>query len=160
MTGWCARHSFRRFTDEQQARDFVGRVEQQFAEAQPTRLAFAMVDRASGEFVGLCGLVFKPELQDAEVWYLLRPDRWGSGIASEAVHALVEHALGAYRLHRIWASCLPENGASVRVLEKVGFRREGLLRQNLPIQGAWRDTYLYALLAGEWVGRAAPRPAA
>lgn len=63
---------------------------------------------------------------------------------------MVAHGFGPLALHRIHASCIVENPASARVLEKLGFRREGLTRQNIRIQGEWRDGYLYAILAGEW----------
>jgi len=56
-------------------------------------------------------------------------------------------------LHRLWATCLPENPASARVLEKVGFRREGLMREALRIHGQWRDAFLYAMLSTEWDSR-------
>ncbi len=107
--------------------------------------------------VGLCGLVINPELDEGEAWYLLRPDLWGRGFITEAVCALVEIGFGELRLHRIWASCLPINPASARVLENVGFRREGHLRQNLRIHGVWQDSYLYALLDSEWSTRSVQR---
>jgi [ribosomal protein S5]-alanine N-acetyltransferase len=119
------------------------------------QVVLALVDRGDDALVGLCGLVLKPELEEGELWYLLRPDRWGRGLVAEGAARLVEHGFRDLALHRVWASCLPENPASARVLEKMGFRREGLLRQNLRIHGAWRDSCLYAALADEW-----PRTAA
>jgi RimJ/RimL family protein N-acetyltransferase len=53
-------------------------------------------------------------------------------------------------LHRIWATCLPENPASARVLEKAGMRKEGFLVKNLKIHGEWKSSSLYAILAEEW----------
>jgi len=73
------------FAGEQQARDLIVRVQQQqLAAPQPAQLAFTIAERAGADLVGVCGLVFKPELRDAEVWYLLRPDRWGHGLVSES----------------------------------------------------------------------------
>jgi RimJ/RimL family protein N-acetyltransferase len=109
------------------------------------------------ELVGLCGLVLNPELGEGEVWYLLRPDLWGSGVVTEAARALVSVGFEELRLHRVWASCLPMNPASARVLEKLGFRREGYLRQNLRIHGVWQDSYLYAVLDTEWDKGRGPR---
>lgn len=140
------------FTRER-ARAFVANVQLPPAAGQPQQLVLGIAERSGGELVGLCGLVLKPELEEGEVWYLLQPERWGRGLVTEGVRALVDHGFRALALHRVWASCLPENPASVRVLEKVGFRREGLLRQNLRIHGEWRDSYLYALLATEWKDR-------
>ena len=59
------------------------------------------------------------------------------------------HGFGTIGLHRIEAACIPENVRSVRVLEKAGFRREGLLRSYLRINGFWQDHYLYARLADD-----------
>ena len=137
------------FTRER-AHTFVSRVSQAPAAGQPSQLVLAMADRTDDALIGLTGLVLKPELEEGEVWYLLRPDRWGQGLVTEGVRPLVEHGFGALGLHRIWASCLPENPGSARTLEKLGFRREGLLRQNLRIHGEWRDSFLYAVLADEW----------
>ena len=117
----------------------------------------AVTEREAAGVIGLCRLVLRPELEEGELWYLLQPPRWGRGLVAEAARALVDHGFQQLALHRIRARCLPENPASARVLEKLGFRREGLLRQNLRIHGEWRDSQLYAMLAGEW---AAPAPGA
>jgi ribosomal-protein-alanine N-acetyltransferase len=63
-----------------------------------------------------------------------------------AVSALIPFAFGALRLHRLEAACIPSNAASVRLLEKTGFRREGYAREYLCINGIWQDHLLYALL--------------
>jgi ribosomal-protein-alanine N-acetyltransferase len=66
-----------------------------------------------------------------------------------AVRALLPFAFGALRLHRIEAACIPTNTASIRLLEKTGFQREGYARQYLCIDGIWQDHLLYARLAGD-----------
>ncbi len=137
------------FTRER-AHAFVSRVARAPASGQPSQLVLAMAGRSDDALIGLTGLVLKPELEEGEVWYLLHPDRWGQGLVTEGVRQLVRHGFDALNLHRIWASCLPENPGSARVLEKLGFRREGLLRQNLRIHGEWKDSYLYAALTDEW----------
>jgi [ribosomal protein S5]-alanine N-acetyltransferase len=137
------------FTRERADR-FVARLQQPPAAGEPAQVVWAVAERGSDALVGLCGLVLQPEQEEGELWYLLDPAAWGRGLAAEAAHALVEYAFRQLALHRVWASCLPENPASGRVLEKLGFRREGLLRQNLRIHGQWRDSYLYAILAAEW----------
>jgi len=110
----------------------------------------AMADCASGKLIGLCGLVVLRGAEDGETWYLVDPEYWGRGIASEAVKQLLAFGFGALRLHRIWATCLPENPGSARVLEKVGMRREGFLVKNLKIHGVWKSSFLYAMLVEEW----------
>jgi ribosomal-protein-alanine N-acetyltransferase len=56
-------------------------------------------------------------------------------------------------LHRVFALVDPDNGASVRLLERLGFRREGQMRKDSLIRGTWRDSLIYAMLAEEWTGR-------
>ena len=71
------------------------------------------------------------------------------GHMSAAVRALMPFAFGALRLHRLEAACIPTNAASMRLLEKTGFQREGYARQYLCINGIWQDHVLYARLAGD-----------
>jgi ribosomal-protein-alanine N-acetyltransferase len=68
------------------------------------------------------------------------------GFMTAAVSALIPFAFGTLRLHRIEAACIPTNAASIRLLEKTGFRREGFARQYLCIDGVWQDHLLYARL--------------
>lgn len=70
----------------------------------------------------------------------------GKGLMSRAIPMLCNHAFRHLALERIEAACLPENLASIRVLEKSGFRREGFARQYLSIAGARRDHLLFAIL--------------
>ncbi len=90
-----------------------------------------------------------------ELGYILNPAYQRQGYGSEAAGALVQHALTAGGMHRVVAHCNPENTASWKLLEKIGFRREGLLRQNVFFrrnaagEPLWTDTYVYALLASQ-----------
>ena len=68
------------------------------------------------------------------------------GHMTAAVTALMPFAFGTLRLHRVEAACIPANVASVRLLEKTGFKREGFARQYLCIDGVWQDHLLYARL--------------
>ena len=68
------------------------------------------------------------------------------GYMTAAVSALVPFAFATLRLHRIEAACIPANAASIRLLEKTGFRREGFARRYLCIDGVWQDHLLYARL--------------
>ena len=74
----------------------------------------------------------------------------GKGYMHDALSAIIPHVFDRMRLHRIEAACIPENERSARLLEKVGFRREGHLRGYLKINGTWRDHLLYALISEDW----------
>jgi ribosomal-protein-alanine N-acetyltransferase len=71
------------------------------------------------------------------------------GYMTQAVRALVPFAFGTLRLHRIEAACIPDNAASIGLLEKTGFVREGYAREYLCINGLWQDHLLYARLKGD-----------
>ncbi len=82
--------------------------------------------RADGAFHGLGALIRMPDGDDVEVAYRLARSAWGRGIATEAAGALVGHALGTLALPRVVAVTYPDNVASQRVLDKLGFERRGL----------------------------------
>lgn len=113
----------------------------------------AIVDEATGELIGLCGIGMFKGAEEGELWYLLDPARQGRGLATEATAQLLDVAFNELGLHRVRACCVPANPASARVLEKLGMRREGYQLRNLKIQGQWEDSFLYAILAEEWRGR-------
>lgn len=81
----------------------------------------------------------------------------GRGMASLAVALVCDHAFGELGLHRLQADIRPENGPSQRLVERLGFTREGVLRRYLDIDGEWRDHLAYALLADDLPGGALAR---
>ncbi len=87
----------------------------------------------------------QPVQREWRLGYVLDRRHWGHGYMAEAAHALVAVGFGHLALRRIWATCDIDNHASARVLEKVGLRRDGLLRQNVRRKGEWRDSYLSRL---------------
>jgi [ribosomal protein S5]-alanine N-acetyltransferase len=84
--------------------------------------------------------------QTASIGYWIGAPYAGRGLMTEAARAVAPFAFTSLRLHRLEAACLPTNTASMRVLEKAGFRLEGMARQYLKIDGRWQDHNLYALL--------------
>lgn len=84
------------------------------------------------------------------LWYTLHPAAWGNGYATEAARGLVGFGFRELRLHRIWADCDSANVPSWRLLERIGMRREGHLRENARVKGAWADSLIYAILDREW----------
>jgi [ribosomal protein S5]-alanine N-acetyltransferase len=75
---------------------------------------------------------------------------WGRGVASEAARAAVNYGFEAFGLAKVWARADPRNGASVRVLEKLGMVREGLLRGHLIVRGERVDRVYYGIMRSEW----------
>jgi RimJ/RimL family protein N-acetyltransferase len=128
-------------------KDFVA------SQAAEPRLVYqlAITLRDGGQLVGNCGIrLAEPGVRLGDLGYELSPEHWGRGYATEAARAMVEFAFVGLRLHRVWAECVSENAASRRVLEKLGMRREGRLRQTRWYKGRWWDTLVYGLLEDEW----------
>ena len=102
----------------------------------------------AGEAVGGIGLVLGQDIdrRSAEIGYWLSEKYWGQGIATEAVRALSEQGFATYGMCRIWANVFAWNPGSMRVLEKAGFVREGLLRQAATKDGQTIDVVLFALV--------------
>lgn len=128
-------------------------VEAMLAEraASATR-GFGLVLELEGRVVGEVALVFRGPTQ-AELSWLVHPDVGGQGLATEATRALLDLGFGHYACHRIFAELDPRNTASMRLCERLGMRRESHRLADFWSKGEWTDTYEYALLASEWLGR-------
>ena len=84
-----------------------------------------------------------------EIGYWIRSDETGSGVATEATEALIEAGFEHLRLHKLTLRIAKGNRGSERIAEKLGFTREGVLREELRIRGVWVDHTLYSLLEHE-----------
>jgi RimJ/RimL family protein N-acetyltransferase len=82
--------------------------------------------------------------------YAIAAGEWGRGYATDAARALTNFAFTELSLHRISAAIGPENAASIAMVEKLGFTREGVLRDHVFTNNAWRDSILYSVLEHEW----------
>lgn len=86
----------------------------------------------------------------AEIGYAMASARWGKGYMNEALRALVGHAFDVMNLRRLEADVDPRNAASIRTLERLGFQREGFLRERWHVNGEIQDAIFYGLLRREW----------
>lgn len=96
------------------------------------------------------------DLRQVEIGWVFAPDVAGNGYATEAARALVRVSFEELGVHRVWARVEPRNEPSVRLCERLGMRREGVLEQASWFKGEWTDLAFYALLADEY--RAARHP--
>jgi RimJ/RimL family protein N-acetyltransferase len=104
--------------------------------------------------IGTCTLHrIQRDHRRAELGYILRRDHWGRGLAREALMALLDHAFGVLEFHRLEADVDPRNAASIRLLERLGFKLEGHLRERYFVAGDIQDSSIYGLLAPEWRAR-------
>ena len=110
------------------------------------------MDRGPGEaFLGWCGVTrYNPDYRSASLGYRLDEPAWGHGYATEAAGALLQWAFDTLDLNRVQAETDTRNGASARVLEKLGFVREGTLREDCVVNGDVSDSWVYGLLRREW----------
>jgi ribosomal-protein-alanine N-acetyltransferase len=105
------------------------------------------------------GGVLRGAFQNAYLGYWLDAERQGQGLMTEAVLGATSFAFEAAGLHRVQAAVMPRNGASQRVLEKAGYRREGFAERYLCIAGTWEDHVVFAMTSEEWSARqGADRP--
>lgn len=116
------------------------------------RIVLAVELRDSGELIGEVSLMWRSvEAQQGEIGYIFHPDHWGRGYATEASAALLELGFG-FGMHRIFARCDARNGASVRVMTRLGMRLEAHFRGHQWVKGRWDDELIHAILAEEWPG--------
>ncbi|POZ60088.1 GNAT family N-acetyltransferase [Chromobacterium alticapitis] len=112
-------------------------------------LRFAIADKDSDRLLGTAGFhTVAPVNASAELAYDLSPAAWGRGIAMAACASLRRWGHGHIGLARIQATVLPANQRSIRVLERCGFEREGLLRSYRKVRGSSRDFWMYSHVAG------------
>jgi RimJ/RimL family protein N-acetyltransferase len=108
----------------------------------------AILSLKSDELVGDLYIHFIDQDQ-IEIGFTISPQHQGKSVATEAVSSLLGYVFGDLNKHRVVATTDVENTASYRLLEKLGFRREGHFIQNIFFKGAWGDEYKYALLRSE-----------
>jgi len=112
---------------------------------------WGVVLKASGDFVGTCGMESAPEHSRAELGYVLAREHWGRGLMPEAVRRVIRFCFEQMDLNRVEARCIAENTASARVMEKADMSHEGTLRGREYIKGAYRDMKMYSILRSEYV---------
>ena len=125
--------------------------------AQGDTLVLGLERRDNGGMIGNVILHWASEQhRQGEIGFVLHPAAHGQGFAREASLEMLRLGFDELHLHRITGRCDGRNGASARVLERLGMRREAHLVENEWVKGEWTDELVYAMLAGEW--RAATQP--
>jgi RimJ/RimL family protein N-acetyltransferase len=139
-------------TDIQEAYALLARAQAAFA--QHTSFRWGIARRTDDRIIGTC-ILFHLDEQNrrAEVGYVLGRADWGNGYIQEALTALLDYAFGPLGLHRIEAEIDPRNTASIRAVERLGFVREGILRERWLVGGEISDSLMMGLLRREWQAR-------
>jgi RimJ/RimL family protein N-acetyltransferase len=116
-------------------------------EEEGTGARLAIERGADGAFLGWCALSrWNPTHRSAAIGYVLDDAAWGRGYATEAARAVLEWAFTTLDLNRVQAETDTRNLASARVLEKLGFVREGTLREDCVVDGEVSDSWVYGLI--------------
>ena len=111
----------------------------------------AIERQEDGKVIGLVGMIREDHGQ-AEIGWAIGVEHRGQGYATDAARALMDYGFTSLGLHRIHADASTDNIASWRIMERLGMRREGLLRQAVYEGGKWLDRYIYGIVADEWRG--------
>jgi [ribosomal protein S5]-alanine N-acetyltransferase len=112
---------------------------------------FAIETLQTRAFVGWCSMFrWNPVYRSLGIGYCLDEPAWGKGYATEAVRSMLHWAYDALDLNRVEAELDTRNAASARVLEKLGFEREGLRREDCVVAGEVSDSRIYGLLRRDW----------
>jgi len=124
----------------------------QTPEKNPYSKWWGIARKADGHLIGTCGYFrWDQKHHRAEIGYDLCPDAWGKGLMPEALQAIVRFGFEEMKLNRIEATVHVENMRSQWVLAKLGFQREGLLREYYCREGIYNDQVQYSLLKREWL---------
>ena len=130
---------------------FIREIGRQHPDTPGEWFQFAVRLRSTERLIGDCAVF--PHADDArqcDIGFTLSPEHQGHGYATEAVRLLVNYLFSERGKHRISAWCDPRNAASVALLERLGMRREGHLRQSTWAKGEWTDDLVFGLLRDEW----------
>jgi len=134
---------------EEETRQFINIAVEQQRQMIRQDFEFAVVLQGTGELIGGCGLHISGSRQ-GEIGYCFNHLYWGQGYATEAAGAMLSFGFQQLGLHRIYATCRPDNLGSAKVMQKNGMKYEGHLREHLWHNGKWHDSYQYSLLESEF----------
>lgn len=138
-------------TPEQVRAVLAERLRQAAIAEEGDKLVLAVERLDTGTLIGNVTLVWiSREHRQGETGFVLHPAHHGYGFAREAAEVMLRLGFEGLDLHRIVGRCDGRNTASMRVMEKLGMRREAHLRENEIVKGEWTDEVVYAMLSAEW----------
>jgi len=136
----------------QETSRFISRIIADRNRQPRTNYEFAIELRSESRLIGYTILQVNFKNRSAERGIFLRKSEWNKGLATEAQSAILGFGFKRLGLHRIWATCYPNNSSSIRVIEKTGMKYEGLLRENVldPKNQIYESSLLFSILKDEW----------
>ncbi|MGE5654790.1 MAG: GNAT family N-acetyltransferase [Bacillota bacterium] len=136
----------------EETRGYLEHVTASQAKEPRTLYDMALVLRDNHQLIGACGIhITRTDVGEAALGYCLHRSYWGQGYMSEAARAMVAFAFEQLKMHRVFATCDPNNIGSRQVMEKIGMTYEGRLRDHQRVKGAWRDSLVHSILKPEYL---------
>jgi [ribosomal protein S5]-alanine N-acetyltransferase len=135
--------------DEEATADYLEGLLASQRERPRTRFELAVEETAAGKVIGACDLSFI-ERNVVDLGYMLGTESWGKGYATEIALALIDAAFFDLRAERVISTVDVNNGASIRVLEKIGMRWEAVFRKHRRAKNRWWDCHLFVLPREVW----------
>jgi len=135
--------------DEESTAEYLEELLASQREQPRTRFELAVEETASGKLIGACDLSLI-ESNVVDLGYMLSAEQWGKGYATEIALALVDAAFFELRAQRVISTVDVNNGASIRVLEKIGMRWEAVYRKHRRAKNRWWDCHLFTLPREVW----------
>ena len=130
--------------------DFLKKISSEI-DVPDTWFQFVIIEKESMQVIGDLGIHFlDEENKQAELGFTLDNNFQGKGYATEAVKEIISYLFNTLNKHRIIGSVDPRNTNSIKLLERLGFRKEAHFKESLFINGEWVDDVIYGLLKREW----------
>lgn len=129
---------------------FIGKISKQINEPE-TWFQFVIIEKETNKIVGDLGIhFFGSENKQTEIGCTLNKDFQNKGYATESIKRVIDYLFKDLNKHRIITSIDPENKNSIRLVERIGFRKEAHFVENLLINEKWVDDLIYALIEKDW----------
>jgi [ribosomal protein S5]-alanine N-acetyltransferase len=136
----------------QETHRFILRIIEDRNRQPRTNYEFVIDLISESRLIGYTILQINHKNKSAERGMFLHKSKWNKGLATEAQSAMLEFGFETLGLHRIWATCYPNNFSSINVIKKTGMKYEGLLRENVGDlkDQTYKDSMLFSILKYEW----------
>lgn len=141
--------TFELFTNMKQAEDMINWFDEAFKQKQA--IFWGISFKSSSEIIGFCKCEIEIPKVRADFGYDLNPKHWNKGIITEALSAIMNFTFNALDVNRIEATVSTENIASIKVLKKLGFTQEGILRERSYLRGSYHDMIMFSILKNEYL---------
>jgi RimJ/RimL family protein N-acetyltransferase len=139
-------------TSKKEVEDFIRFKTVKTINKPDTWHQLVIINKTTKQIIGDIGIHFlDTENKQVEIGYTLSPKHQNQGFATEAVTGTIDYLFKKLQKHRIIASLDPENERSIKLLERIGMRKEGLFLKSLWINNEWLDDLIFAVLEEEWI---------